>query len=385
MIVTAGGWQLLTAMAKHGPVLAPLGATAHRFPDRSAWVDAHGELSYRELEALVTGLRRHRSSGQAVGLSDRGDRLRVPVDLLATAAVGRSVFSTSGTTGVPRTVVHRAGPAAVAQRLSLLGSLPMAAAPVVACCADPRRGHGFGVFIATLAVGGTFVVVDTADDGALPPLIDVLSAVPVQLRDLLCSGRLRRSVVATVVSGSDRLPGELAARLTAELGAAVYDAYGATEIGTVCLAGPAERRMAPGTVGRPLAGVRISVRDRRGRRLTRGAGGVLHVRSAVGREPFSGDLGRLTHDGLVMVEGRADDTLIIGGEVVSPNRLREWLSQTDGVVEVVVGSCPDARFGRRLTASVRVADGADVDLSRLRDCARAELGTPHTPKTITRL
>jgi fatty-acyl-CoA synthase len=377
MIVASSSWHLPAALATHGPALAPLVAGAHRFPCRTAWVDANGELSYRELQALVTahcGGRRNRAGHRSAGLSDHADRQRVPVDLLAAAALGRSVFTTSGTTGAPRRVNQRAGPAALAQRLSLLGSLPVAPAPVVACCADLRRGHGFGVFMATMAVGGTFVVVDTTDDTALPPLIDVLSAIPVQLRDLLSSGRLRQSVVTTVVSGSDRLPAELAARLTAEWGAAVYDAYG-----------PAERRVTPGTVGRPLAGVRISVRDHHGRRLTRGAAGVLHVRSAAGRQPFRGDLGRLTCDGLVMVDGRADDTLSIGGEVVSPNRLREWLSQIDGIVEVTVDSCPDARFGRRLIASVRVADGAEVDLTWLRGRARAELGTPHTPKTITQL
>ena len=94
-----------------------------------------------------------------------------------------------------------------------------------------------------------------------------------------------------MLSGSDRLTD--ADDLERRLGAPVYDAYGSTETGTVCVASPDERRRFAGAVGRPLAGVRIRELD-----------GGLEIRSPMlGRGTFRGDRGRI-RDGIVIYTGK---------------------------------------------------------------------------------
>ncbi|MFZ0157502.1 MAG: AMP-binding protein, partial [Kineosporiaceae bacterium] len=282
------------------------------------------------------------------------------------------------------------GPWALAQLAGLLGMLPPVRRPVVASLASIDHGHGFGLLAACLALGGTFVALGDDPRAVLDRLdrVDVLSGVPRQLADL--ATRLerdparRRPAVGVVLSGSDRLARGTADRLEAVLGAPVVNAYGATETGTVCLATPADRRVDPDAVGRPVTGVRIRVLDDAGAVVPRGVVGRLEVRSPLGRgAPFIGDRGFLGGDGLVRVLGRADGARVTGGETVDPGVLLAWLQRVPGVRAATVGEVPDERFGSRLVAELEPDGSAALEPQALRELIRAELGPALTPRSIT--
>lgn len=284
------------------------------------------------------------------------------------AAAARISFHTSGTSGRPTHQATARGPRAVGQLISTYGLLPVPRHPLVASLAPIDHGHGWSAFLLTLLAGGHFIAAAGEPDLlAERARIDLLTGVPLHLSELARSVR-RLPDIGVVLSGSDRLedPESLQARFRAP----VYDAYGSTETGTVCLASPGMRHRAPGTVGRPLAGVRISEHDGRLSIISPMSAGV----------PFEGDRGYLDGN-LVHVTGRADGRRVTGGVTTSPDAVRGWLLDHEAVTAVEVEEVPDARFGTRL--SVMVMSTRPLDGEALRAGLAADLGGAAAPRRIT--
>jgi len=96
---------------------------------------------------------------------------------------------------------------------------------------------------------------------------------------------------------------------------------------------------------------------------------------------LTGDVGHLD-DGLLFVDGRADDMIISGGENIHPATVERVLSDVPGVIEVAVAGVPDAEFGQRLAAWVVTAPGADLDAEGVRAIVRARLGGFLVPRDV---
>ncbi|MEZ5409182.1 MAG: AMP-binding protein [Acidimicrobiales bacterium] len=306
-------------------------------------------------------------------------------------AGGTLVFATSGTTGPARSIAHAAGLGAAAQMLGALGAFPPLRRPLVASAAAIDHGHGFGLLAATLVLGGTFVALPPGPADAAALLadrgrpVDLLSGVPRQLADLaeLPPATWAGTPVRRVLSGSDRLDAATAAAVTGALTPELYNAYGATETGTVCVATPRDLAEAPGTVGRPVTGVLVRVVDEVGMPVAAGEDGRLEIRSPLsGPQVFTGDRGRIDRDGRVHVLGRADGAVVTGGETVDPGILRRALLATPGVLAAEVTLAPDRRFGARLVADVTVASAGPVDVDQWRRRLRRDLGPALTPREI---
>lgn len=447
-----GALDLARAVPSAGPTLAAVvAARARRRPHEPIWIDERGALSAAELWVAADAARACSAAGTVIvhtadqrralvavlaALASRTRAVVVPVragrsaleaararypeawavtdqDPAPPAPPGRPgggpsrwrserrsgrqragsalVFATSGTTGTARSVAHAAGPGAVAQMLGTLGAFPPLRRPLVASAAAIDHGHGFGLLVATLVLGGTFVALPPGPADALALLadrgrpVDLLSGVPRQLADLaeLPAGAWAGVPVRRVLSGSDRLDAATAAAVTAVFTPELYNAYGATETGTVCVATPRDLAAAPGTVGRPVTGVRVRVVDEAGAPVPAGREGRLEIRSPLsGGVPFTGDRGRIDRDGRVHVLGRADGAVVTGGETVDPGILRRALLATPGVVSAEVTLAPDRRFGSRLVADVTVAPGGPTDVDGWRRRLRRDLGPALTPREI---
>src|SRR6202011_3350552 len=72
----------------------------------------------------------------------------------------------------------------------------------------------------------------------------------------------------------------------------------------------------------------------------------------------TGDAGRVDEDGYVFVEGRADDTIIRGGENVAPAEIEDTLLRHPGIAGAAVVGVPDEEWGERVGA-VGGAGGGD--------------------------
>ena len=185
------------------------------------------------------------------------------------------------------------------------------------------------------------------------------------------------------------------------------NAYGLTETSsTIALLGPDEHRAAfdsddpvararLGSVGRLVPGVEIEVRDDEGGVLGVGRPGLVFLRGEQISGEYAGvalvgedgwfptrDRGWVDEDGYVFIEGRADDTIIRGGENIAPAEIEDVLLSHEGIVDAVVVGLPDDRWGQRLVAVVVAGPGAGADEEELRQLVRGRLRSSKTPEVI---
>ncbi|WP_460700738.1 steroid-24-oyl-CoA synthetase [Nocardia thraciensis] len=172
---------------------------------------------------------------------------------------------------------------------------------------------------------------------------------------------------------------------------ALTTSYGLTESGTAAtVATPPELIAHPETVGRPILGVAVEIRDPEGRLLPDGEEGEICVRSPYvmvgywndeaataaaidsGRWLRTGDFGTF-EDGRLRLSGRRSDLILRGGENVYPTEIENVLDEHPAVLESAVLGAPHADLGQEVAAVVVVADPAAVTAAALRDFAAARL------------
>jgi len=187
---------------------------------------------------------------------------------------------------------------------------------------------------------------------------------------------------------------------------AFTNAYGLTETSsTVALLGPEDHRAAIASdddavrnrlrsVGRPIPGVTIEVHDEAGTACEPGVAGEVVVRGEQVAGEYLGsttpgdgwfhtrDRGWLDDAGFLFIEGRADDTIIRGGENIAPAEIEDVLLRHDAVAECAVVGIDDEEWGQRIAAAVVLEPGATILPEELIEFARTHLRTSKTPEMI---
>jgi long-chain acyl-CoA synthetase len=171
-------------------------------------------------------------------------------------------------------------------------------------------------------------------------------------------------------------------------GPVLYDCYSPTEVlGTYAL--PDEWLARPGTVGKPLPGGEVVVRDEDGRECAPGEEGLVFLRDAGftyadGSQPLArdrgfvavGDVGYLDDEGWLFLTGRMTDYVSVGGSKFHPASVEEVLAAVEGVAECALTTLPDARLGQVPVALVVPAAGIDPGELRAAVLAHARGGLP---------
>lgn len=85
---------------------------------------------------------------------------------------------------------------------------------------------------------------------------------------------------------------------------------------------------------------------------------------------YSGDLGHLDDEGYLYIHGRVDDMIITGGINVLPAPIEEVMLSHDQVSECAVVGLPDPEWGQRVTAFV-IASHEELTADHLHDHAQA--------------
>jgi long-chain acyl-CoA synthetase len=324
---------------------------------------------------------------------------------------------TSGTTGRPKGVVMAgsgstpfatgwAGIARWAEALSLPGdgvhlflSRLFNGAP---------QTFGFGA----LARGATLRILRrwTPEDGlAALGAEDVTSTimVPTMFRQLLALPDVDRSrppapALRTLLHGGEPCPAPVKEAVAEWFGDVLVEYYGFTE-GGLTIVGPHEWRDRPGTVGRPMPGMRIEIRDDAGARLPAGADGTVYFAADTGRrfsyagdtdktesahqgDAFTvGDIGRLDDDGYLYLAGRSADVVITAGVNVYPAEVEQALSDVAGIADLAAVGIADAERGEVLALHAVLAPDADEAVVRdaLDRAAEQRLAPYKRPRTVT--
>ncbi|WP_147916461.1 class I adenylate-forming enzyme family protein [Ruania zhangjianzhongii] len=307
------------------------------------------------------------------------------------------VLHSSGTTGRPHPRTQRdVGLAQLPTLVSLIAALGLRRAEPMLLAAPVSHGHGLSALAAGLLLGSPVLLgAARAPDRGLSQLAEhrvrTWVGLPTQLADLITAADARPGSPAgaalgglrRIVTGSAPLPEELTADVHRRLGEVLVNYYGSTEAGTVTIARPADLAAVPATVGRAATGVQIEIRDPAGRVAPVGQVGevVLRSRWRAAGEPVwihSKDRGWLDEAGRLVLVGRSDDAVLVGGHVVSLAAVTAWLRSRPGVQEVAVRVQPDQRLGSVLAARVR----GTVDLPTLHAEARTALGDAAAPRHL---
>ncbi|GAA3058223.1 hypothetical protein GCM10020000_46190 [Streptomyces olivoverticillatus] len=193
-----------------------------------------------------------------------------------------------------------------------------------------------------------------------------------------------------MAGGGAPKPPELYHDVVRELGCRLTHGYGMTEAPMITMGtedDPPEKLAA--TEGRSPAGMEIRVVGKDGRPVPAGVTGEIrlrgeavctgyldpaHTAEAFDADGFlvTGDLGRLTADGYLVLTGRAKDVIIRKGENISAQEVEQLLYGHPGIEDVAVIGLPDAVRGERVCAVVQQRPGAaPLTLGAVTDHLRA--------------
>jgi acyl-CoA synthetase (AMP-forming)/AMP-acid ligase II len=309
---------------------------------------------------------------------------------------GRTIVLTSGTTGTPKGALRPATPG-LGPLISVISKIPLRVGSRVLISAPIFHTWGLASLQLALAMRATIVLrprFDAADavDTLVRERCDALFAVPVMLSRMLDEPHRSTRLRVAAVSGS-ALPGDLAHRFMDAYGDVLYNLYGSTEASWVSIATPADLRRDPATAGRPPRGTVVAILDPEGKPAERGGiyvdndmlfKGYTNAADRDRREGklSTGDIGHFGEDGLLYVDGRADDMIISGGENVYPSAVERVLASVPGVDDVVVVGVSDADFGQRLAAWIVRLPGATLTADDIRAAVRAHLAGFCVPRDV---
>jgi long-chain acyl-CoA synthetase len=183
----------------------------------------------------------------------------------------------------------------------------------------------------------------------------------------------------------------------AERGVVLHDGYGLTEAAPVVTVNASAGRPRPGSIGRPLPGIELQLRDTEGEEVDVGDPGRITIR---GDNLFSGywpdgaggpdadgwfatgDVALADAEGDLHLVGRSTELVIVNGFNVYPAEVEAAFARLPGVAEVAVGGEPDENTGETVVAYVVAARGAQLDADELRAAAGASLARFKLPTRI---
>jgi acyl-CoA synthetase len=318
------------------------------------------------------------------------------------AAAGRAIDaddlwllnSTSGTTGLPKCVMHDQ------RRWFAFHELAVAAADLapddVFMSALPAP-FGFGVWTAHVTptlLGVPCVVSARFDAEACLALIarervTVLAAVSTQFIMLLNSpglGRHDLSSLRVLFTGGEMVPEQRATEFEDRTGCTVLQFYGSNETGALSrttLADTRARRLR--TAGRVIPEMQVRLFADDGTDITATGGpGIAACRGALTclgyyHDPdasaalytadgwmLTGDRCTVDAEGYLTVRGRASDFIIRGGKNISAAQVEDEVATHPTVVLAAAVAMPDPVFGERVCVYVELHSGSTLDLDGLR-------------------
>lgn len=311
-----------------------------------------------------------------------------------------ALLYTSGTSGKPRGVMlsHRALLANIEQ-VGRIEPAPMSAEDTVLGLLPLFHVYGLNVVLGqAIRTGARLVLVQrfeheqtldvVADHGVTNiPIAPPVVAAWAGRADL----REKLSGVTLVLSGAASLDQDLTELFVESGGLPIEQGYGLTETAPVITSTLTAKGRNPdgspkaGSVGAPVPGVEVRVRDGSGRDAQVGDPGEIWVR---GDNLFSGywpdgdgapsgdgwyatgDVGVLDRDGDLSLVDRLRELVIVSGFNVYPSEVEDVIVELDEVAEAAVIGVPDPETGEAVQAFV-VASGDRVAGPELVDAVRS--------------
>jgi long-chain acyl-CoA synthetase len=181
-------------------------------------------------------------------------------------------------------------------------------------------------------------------------------------------------------------------------GITIADGYGQTEFMPITYNFLHLDRHQSGSVGQPVFGVEMQIRDEEGRPVAPGKEGEISVRGLSVMKGYlhdpqgtqnafwqdgwlrTGDIGKVDSKGFVYIVDRLKDLIVTGGENVYPREIEESLYVRNEIEDCAVVGVPDAEWGEKTVAYMVPRTGQKIDISDLNAFLRIRLSSFKIPK-----
>jgi long-chain acyl-CoA synthetase len=228
----------------------------------------------------------------------------------------------------------------------------------------------------------------------VPTLFNAISQHPkVQSHDL--------SSLKFCLSGGAALPLEVKQRFEAMTGCKLVEGYGLSETSPVATANPINGPVKIGSIGLPLPGTYVSLRDLAdlSKEVPMGEKGEICIKGPqvmagyykrqeatadqmVGDYLRTGDVARMDEEGFFFIEDRIKDLIISSGFNVYPRRIEEAIYEHEAVAEVTVIGVKDVKRGEAPKAFVKLKPGKSVTSEALMEFLTERISKIEMPAAI---
>lgn len=317
----------------------------------------------------------------------------------------------SGSTGLPKAVVHRHANFAATARHYAWPTLGIGEDDVVFSSTKMFHAYGLGNNLTfPLSVGATSVYLTgrPTPEALLervsthrPSLFFSVPALYNAVMSLPNFDKVDWSPVRIGVSAAESLPPETWRRFHERTGIEILDGLGSTEMLHIYCSNRIDQ-VKPGTSGGPVDGYELEIRDPEGELIDSDAAGELWVKGPsslteywhqaertkaklVGEWFASGDRYHRDGDGYYVYEGRVDDMMKIGGLWVSPIEIENRLMEHSAVSEAAVVRIEIEDVSRIAAFVILAADSQHPEVLELQEwCKETLLGYqyPHIVKFV---
>ena len=155
-----------------------------------------------------------------------------------------------------------------------------------------------------------------------------------------------------------------------------------------------------GTVGQVHPFVEVKIIDGDGFSIERGQQGELCTRGYSVMQDYwddqsltneaidgagwmhTGDLSIMSDDGYVKITGRVKDTIIRGGENISPREIEEFLYLHNDIEDVQVFGVPDDKYGEQICAWIKLKEGHDLDEEKVKAWCKGQIAHFKVPRYV---
>ncbi len=325
---------------------------------------------------------------------------------------------TSGTTGLPKGVVH-VHEAVVAHAETGRLALNLRAGDIYWCTADPGWVTGMSYGIVSPLCNRVTMVVDEAEfdlDRWYAILeterVQVWYTAPTAIRMMMRAGPAAAEgrdfgALRFLASVGEPLNAECVLWGQKVFGLPFHDNWWQSETGGIMIGNTADMDIKPGAMGKPLPGITAGIVSVEGETVTELPAGEIGelalrpgwpsmMRAYLGQPEryakcfrggwyLTGDLAMCDSDGYFWFVGRADDLIKSAGHLIGPFEVESALIEHPAVAEAAVIGIPDETAGEVVKAFVTLKAGfeAGAALEReLRGHARKRLGPAVAPREI---
>lgn len=319
------------------------------------------------------------------------------------------IIYTSGTTGKPKGVLLRHANLTANTR-SIVSYLDLKSTDRVMAVLPFFYSYGNSIMLTHLAVGGSLVVNQSFlyPNVILQQMLDYevtgFSGVPSTYALLL-----NRSGVASCAfpklryltqAGAAMSP-EMARRLKSVFpGTRIFIMYGQTEAGArLSYLDPNEIERKPGSIGKGIPDVELTLRDKEGQPVPAGEVGEIvargeNIMAGYWNRPeetkgvlrpeglWTGDLARSDAEGFLYIVSRKSDLIKSGSHRIGPKEIEDVLSEHAAVHEVAVIGIPDEILDERICACIVLRPGCECSEKELKIHCKKHLPQYKIPHSV---